>query len=280
MIEQGFKKAFTLVEMLIVIVIIGILMAALLPKLTSAEDKAKDKKTMTAVKDYLIAQQAWNDSYPIHASDFSPKPYIIDKWEDGTDITSLLTTNFKKDSTNWGKGSWIYLYNPTEAKSSWTDSYKFLHQILSQLSTKDMSQLPWNDNSTVIVGFFWNLWKILEWYKTDAGVSSLINTLKNQWFTYIDKVNTTNPAKAVRWWFALWLDKTPWNGGVKISDPTLISKNEELKNTYVNFAFVNDWLYFMSDLIEGEEEKKALVTTMLKSIVAQWIDIWGLSAGN
>ena len=36
------KKAFTLVEMLIVVVIIGILAAALIPRLTGAQSKARD----------------------------------------------------------------------------------------------------------------------------------------------------------------------------------------------------------------------------------------------
>jgi len=274
------KKGFTLVEMLIVIVIIWILMAALLPKLTSAQDKAKDKKTMTAVRDYLIAQEAGNSSYPIHASNFSTKAYIIDKWQNGTDISSILTKGFKKDIPDWGKGSWVFDYNIANNTVAWTPWNWFLTQILSKLSTKDMSQLTWNDNTSVVVWFIWNFGKILSKYKSDPGVSDLINTLKNKWFTYIDKTDTTNPAKAVWWWFILWLDKTPWNGWVKISDSDLIADNAELKNAYVNFAFVNEWLYFMSDLITSEEQKKALVTSMLKAIKASGVSIWNLSSGD
>jgi len=274
------KKWFTLIEMLIVIVIIGILMAALLPKLSSAQYKAKDKKTAMAVRDYLVAQKAGDHSYPIHASDFSKKAYLIDQWRDWTDISSLVTKDFKKDPSGWGKWSWIYIYRPSEAKQNGTEANKFLKQILSKLSSKDMAQLTWNDNSVVVLWFFWNLWKILAKYKTDTGVPNLIKTLKEQGFTYIDKVNTTNPAKAVWGWFVLRLDKTPGNGWVKISDSTLISDNEELKSDYVNFAWVADSLNFMPDLVEGEEAKKAFVTSMLKAIKAEGISIADLSAGN
>jgi len=279
MLIKWFKKAFTLVEMLIVIVIIWILMAALLPKLTSAQDKAKDKKSLTSVKDYLIAQQAWNSSYPIHGENFSQKPYLIDRWVNWTNIWSLITANLKTKITEWGKGSWVYIYNPTDANVDWTDSNKFLTQILAKLSSKDMSQLPWNSNSVVSLWFFWNLGKILDKYKNDPGVTDLIKTLKFKWFTYIKNITATNPAKAVWGGFVLWLDKTPWNGGVKISDSSLISKNPELKDAYVNFAWVSDWIYFMSDLITAEAEKKWLVTSMLKTVDSQvWIT--DLTSGN
>jgi len=271
------KKAFTLVEMLVVIVIIGILMAALLPKLSSAQDKAKDKKSLTAVRDLLIAQEAWNNSYPIHGVSFSRKPYIIDKWKDWTDITTLLTKWFKK-WVPWWAGSWVYIYNTSDAKIDWTEANKFLKEILSKISTKDMSQLTRNDNQVVALWFFWNLGKLLQ----ENGVSTsdpLIKTLKSEGFIYIDKTNTDSKAKAVWGGFVLWLDRTPGNGGVQVSDPDLIADNEELKDHYVNFAFVDDELHFMSDLIKSEEDKKTLVTALLKAIKSQ-VWIWDLTAGN
>ena len=53
------KKAFTLIEMLIVIVIIGILAAALVPRLVSVQGRARDTKRKTDLRTIYNANEIY-----------------------------------------------------------------------------------------------------------------------------------------------------------------------------------------------------------------------------
>jgi prepilin-type N-terminal cleavage/methylation domain-containing protein len=54
------KKAFTLIELLIVVAIIGILAVALIPAITSGPARARDAARITAVNDVISAVEQYN----------------------------------------------------------------------------------------------------------------------------------------------------------------------------------------------------------------------------
>jgi prepilin-type N-terminal cleavage/methylation domain-containing protein len=60
-------KAFTLVEMLIVIVIIGILIASLMPRMQSAQGRARDvarKNDLSQIQTAIITSQSDRGGWP------------------------------------------------------------------------------------------------------------------------------------------------------------------------------------------------------------------------
>ncbi len=62
------ESAFTLVELIVVVVIIGILSAIAIPSFQNAGDKAKQKEASTLVSSYIKAAQAYFTEYSMNAS--------------------------------------------------------------------------------------------------------------------------------------------------------------------------------------------------------------------
>jgi len=112
--KKNLKKAFTLVEMLIVVIIIGILMAALLPKLKGAQERARDtarKANLSQISTALEMYYNDNGIYP--------------NAKCASDLVGKLTPQYmnaiprdpqKSRVTYWtlqsGCGTWSYAYTP------------------------------------------------------------------------------------------------------------------------------------------------------------------------
>ena len=66
--DKQSNSAFTLVELIVVVVIIGILSAIAIPSFQNAGDKAKQKEASTLVASYTKAAQAYFTEYSMNAT--------------------------------------------------------------------------------------------------------------------------------------------------------------------------------------------------------------------
>ena len=106
-------KGFTLVELIVVVVIIGILSSIAVPAFNNASDKAKQKEASTLIASYLKAAQAFyaeNSTMPVYARDLGQYVNVT-----GCRITNgnWCKTNTPTDYTNstargWNSPSGLY----------------------------------------------------------------------------------------------------------------------------------------------------------------------------
>ncbi|HYF13571.1 MAG TPA: prepilin-type N-terminal cleavage/methylation domain-containing protein [Phycisphaerales bacterium] len=88
--RKSIKKAFTLVEILIVVVILGILAAIVVPQFTSATQDSQAgniKSQVSTLQRQIELYFAKNNSYPDFANE---------NWGTAADVTSMIGGNFIK----------------------------------------------------------------------------------------------------------------------------------------------------------------------------------------
>lgn len=125
--QNKFKKAFTLIELLIVIAIIAILTVAFLPGALKAPAKARDAGRVKAINDIAATLESYaaehNNTYPANAD----SKFCLKKTSTDTDTINILASyfpnnEFPQDSTGQGScddtatgdtKSFLYRYDAT-----------------------------------------------------------------------------------------------------------------------------------------------------------------------
>ena len=103
--NKNIDSAFTLVELIVVIVIIGILSSIAVPAFRNASDKARQKEATSLVSTYLKAAQAFNTEYGSgveNAGDLSEYISVTGCSQASTAACSTSTPSIvASDKINW-----------------------------------------------------------------------------------------------------------------------------------------------------------------------------------
>ncbi len=124
----GKKRWFTLIEMLIVIVIIGVLASALIPRLGSARGKANDvarKADLQQVATAIISYQIDQNKFPVGPKTFTDTGFQADLKKGGiasipVGDTTTIWSGMKANESTSG-----YMYYPMY-KNGWNNNWFIL----------------------------------------------------------------------------------------------------------------------------------------------------------
>ena len=108
--KSNSNSAFTLVELIVVVVIIGILSSIAIPSFQNASDKAKQKEPATLLASYVKAAQAYFTEYSMNARRSNELGQYISVTGCRNNNPTYCKANAAYDHTTRGSTSW---YSPS-----------------------------------------------------------------------------------------------------------------------------------------------------------------------
>lgn len=194
--------AFTLVEMLIVVVIIWILAAALIPRLIWAQSQARDvarKKWMSDISAWLEVFYNDKGKYPSHNT-FSSVPWIWFLW--CTSQLGIILSWIVSDIPNDPQKNKVHYWTEMEYDSNWVPVPDWTPWFITSRYCltwsyiyKDLSNIDW---ATIVAQWLNPYDSTLNWWGTSYVLAANMENMKNNNFMFFwSSVNPLNWATQI-----------------------------------------------------------------------------------